>query len=198
MGQLEARGVLGKEGGGSEGRRGSGGVVGAVLGQVWGGDGDWLGVVVEEATTMGGASSRRRKRGDDAGYWERVCWRVHWVSPVEDLFADGLDPLICLCVRIGHEPMAHSGAEHLKTLLPLTHPMHLHYVVDIDEGFGRLQSCGSLLIPEDLQETGLIRGVLLKDIPPLAILWEDRECCGSTGSRSHQTMRGTVHTHYQV
>ena len=76
-----------------------------------------------------------------------------WVSSVEDLFADGLDPLIGLRIRVGHEPVTYSWTEHLETLLPFTNSAHFYYVVNIDEGFGCLLPRGSFLVFEYFEKT---------------------------------------------
>lgn len=77
---------------------------------------------------------------------ERESLQVGIVLSIEGEFLEGICPFVCLNLRVGHETIAHSGAEDLKCLFLVGNSAHVHNVVNIDEAFDGVRSFGSCLL----------------------------------------------------
>lgn len=74
------------------------------------------------------------------------------LSLVQDVALDGLSPLVCLKLRIGHKSVSDTRAEDLEALLLPHHPLCSYHIADVDETLGTVALGDSLLVLVNLQD----------------------------------------------
>lgn len=107
-----------------------------------GGVGRFRGAAGMEGGGGDGQGVRWKVFGGYAGSrWIRLGHRVslrqrNGILPVQDQFPECISPLICLHLRVSHQPVPHTGTEDLKHVLFLCHSLHLYNIMNIDEPLG--------------------------------------------------------------